>query len=66
MKTFIDMVLSGDRSLDDVDDFIEEGHNGTCAGTLPNSLGVSLDEYLEFLKDENYLRKIVEKRRNTN
>jgi hypothetical protein len=45
MKTFLDLVLAGEARQDDIDDFVEQWHDGDASCSLAEFLGMSDDEY---------------------
>ena len=62
--SFIELCLSGERRLDDVDDFIESWHSGSGGDvTLREALGLSNQEYSVWLATPEILGDIIEKRR---
>ena len=62
MRTFLEMVLSGDLQSEDIDDFIDRWHEGGDTGTLAESLGMSDDEYALWVIKSDALDLIIEAR----
>jgi len=63
MSNFIEMCLSGDALLDEVDDYVDEWHEGTGATPLHRFLGMSRSEYELWVTDPDVLPFIVTARR---
>lgn len=62
-KNFIDLCVSGECLLEDMDDFIDEWHDGDYHNELHEFLGMSWDEYGSWLADSGVLPIIIESRR---
>jgi|LakMenEpi03Aug12_release.lakeMendotaPanAssembly.Ray.scaffolds.fasta_scaffold5370222_1 hypothetical protein len=63
-KSFIELCLTGERRLDDVDDFIECWHAGSGDDvTLREALGLSPQEYSVWLVTPGILSEIVDNRK---
>jgi hypothetical protein len=59
VKPFIDLALSGDVLLDEIDNFIDEWHEGDAGGTLAEFLGMTPHEYSLWLDQPDMLPHIV-------
>jgi hypothetical protein len=57
-KTFIEQYLAGEAEADDIDDFIEEWHEGESAASLVEFLGLSEEEYWRWVRNANVLPEI--------
>ena len=62
MRTFLEMVLSGDAKSEDVDDFVDRWHEGRDARTLAEAMGMSDDEYALWVEKSDALALIIEAR----
>lgn len=63
MKKFIDLCLSGDAFLDEIDDYIDQWHEGEGEDLeLHEFLGMSEEEYNLWLKCPKQLATIVSAR----
>lgn len=58
LRTFMERYLAGEVEAEDIDDFVEEWHNGKHAASLAEFLGLSDDEYWRWVKDANALPDI--------
>ena len=63
-KSFIDSCLTGDALLDDIEDYIEYWHENDSDLELNEFLGMTPDEYAEWIKtgEDMVLRDIIEAR----
>lgn len=61
MTTFIDMCLKGRRPPSDIDDFVEEWHEGLWEGGLRETIGLSFNDYLQWVRGEVTIEGILEK-----
>lgn len=61
--TFVQRYLDGKASPEDIDDDIGLWHEGENNGELHDFLGLSIEEYAEWLMHPSKLRHILEKRR---
>ncbi|MDO7360404.1 MULTISPECIES: hypothetical protein [Acinetobacter] len=60
MKTFIDLCLSGDVFIDEIDDYIDKWHDGEGENLeLFEFLGMTADEYELWLKAPQQLATII-------
>lgn len=59
MYNFIQGCIRGEFLLEEVDDFIDEWHDGDSDQPLHKYLGMSKEEYSLFVEDEVYLAIIV-------
>lgn len=59
MYNFIERCIKGQVLLEEIDDFIDEWHEGNSSEPLHQYLGMSKKEYSLFVEDENYLAIIV-------
>jgi hypothetical protein len=57
-RTFMERYLADEVGAKDIDDFVEEWHEGEYAASLAEFLGLSDDEYWRWVKDANALPKI--------
>lgn len=57
-KTFMERYLAGEVEVDDIDDFVEQWHNGQYIASLAEFLGLSDDEYWRWVKDASALPDI--------
>lgn len=62
MRTFLEMVLSGDAQPKDIDDFVDRWHEGSGPETLAEALGMSDDEYALWVEKSDTLGLIIEAR----
>lgn len=62
MYSFIDQVISGDALLEDIDDFVDEWHDGDSNISLNEFLGLSKDEYQAWILNEEVLPLIIKAR----
>ncbi|MFF2531283.1 hypothetical protein ACFVS2_20485 [Brevibacillus sp. NPDC058079] len=60
-KTFIEKCVSGEETVDRIDDYVEVWHTAgdEVKLELPEYLGISDDDYEKYLKDSNYIYQIV-------
>ena len=63
MSNFIEMCLSGEALLDEIDDFVDEWHEGDGTVTLHRFLGMTRSEYALWVNDSGVLPFIVVARR---
>lgn len=63
MSTFVDAVLSGDAVPCDVDDWIDAWHVRPSDAPLHDWLGLTPDEYAEFVVNPSTLSMFIERRR---
>lgn len=56
---FITLCVNGEVLLDDIDDFVEEWHEGSYTGTLHDFLGMTWEEYSLWVADNDILPFIV-------
>ncbi len=61
--TFIDLCLEGSALLEQVDDFIDQWHDGNSQTSLYEYLGLTRDEYAAFVENPDYLSSILMSRR---
>jgi len=59
MSNFIEDCISGYALTGEVDDYIEQWHDGDSQLELHDFLGMTLSEYELFVEDEDYLPIIV-------
>lgn len=63
-KTFIEAVLAGEAQLADIDDYVDAWHTADEEGPdLPEFLGMTFEEYAQWVGDPKVLEGIVETRR---
>ena len=60
MRTFLDLVLTGDARQDDIDDFVDRWHDGDASCSLAEFLGMSDDEYALWVEKPAALRLILQ------
>jgi hypothetical protein len=60
MKTFLDLVLAGNAHQDDIEDFVDQWHEGDASCSLAAFLGMSEDEYALWVEKPSALRLIVQ------
>lgn len=58
-KTFIDLCLSGEASMEDVDDFVDAWHDGAGKLSLREGLGMSEQEYARWINDPRELSRVI-------
>lgn len=63
MSNFINKCLSGDAFLDEIDDYIDEWHDGNSNLLLNEFLGMTEEEYNYFAMDEDVLPFIIKSHR---
>jgi hypothetical protein len=61
---FIDLVLEGDAFETEIDDFVEEWHNGESDLSLTEFLGFTKEEYALWVEQPQSLRSILFCRKN--
>lgn len=59
MSNFIHDCLSGDATVNDIDDYIDVWHTSNSAEELHQFLGMTEDEYSLFVTNPNCLLSIV-------
>jgi hypothetical protein len=57
-RTFMDRYLADEVEPEDIDDFVDEWHEGEYTISLAEFLGLSNDEYWRWVKDANVLPHI--------
>ncbi len=57
--TFIGKCLSGDALYEDIDDYIDLWHNSDSEEKLHEFLGMTHDEYIEWVKHPDILPSII-------
>jgi hypothetical protein len=63
MSSFIDACASGAARAEAIDDEVEAWHNGASGLPLHAYLGMTQDEYDEWLADPTALSRFIESRR---
>lgn len=63
MSNFIQLCLEGDRMLDEIDDAVDDWHDGDTGVALHDFLGMSRDEYSLWVLNPDVLPLIVTSRR---
>ena len=61
--TFVDSVLAGDRTLDAIDDFIDQWHDGDSDLEIWQFLGMTREEYGSWVINPAALPEIINSRR---
>lgn len=62
-NTFIDLCLSGEASMNDIDDFVDAWHDGACKVSMRECLGMSEQEYARWINDPRELSRIIASRK---
>jgi hypothetical protein len=62
-KTFIEMCVNSERTDDDVDSFVEAWHTSGDKRSLRESLGLSAEEYADWVARPESIATIVDARR---
>ncbi|MDI6791768.1 MAG: hypothetical protein QME81_02710 [bacterium] len=62
-KTFVDLCLEGRVMLEQIDDFIDQWHDGDSEESLYEYLGLTRNEYAIFVENPNSLSSILMSRR---
>ena len=60
MSNFIEMCLSGEALLDDIDEFVDRWHEGDSEIPIYEYLRMTRGEYLSWVRDPNALPRIVD------
>ena len=60
MKTFVDLVLTGKAHQDDIEDFVDQWHDGDASCSLAEFLGMSDDEYALWVEKPSALSLILQ------
>jgi hypothetical protein len=63
VRTFMDKYLTGEVEPQNIDDFIDAWHEGTSAIPLSEYLGMTTEEYADWIAHADALPRIREKRR---
>lgn len=63
MYNFIQNCLTGDALLDEIDDYIDEWHDGDSELPLHDYLGMSWDEYAAWIESPENLTYIITARK---
>jgi hypothetical protein len=59
MSNFIEDCINGYALVDEIDDYIDQWHEGGTGIPLPEFLGMTQKEYTLFVQDEGYIPIIV-------
>lgn len=59
MKTFLELVLTGEAQGEDIEDFVDHWHEGETACSLTEFLGMSDDEYALWVEQPATLELVV-------
>jgi hypothetical protein len=62
-KNFIDKCLDGEAKPEDIDDYVEEWHDGNSDLELNEFLGMTFKEYGLWLLDDSELSSIIKSRK---
>lgn len=62
MKNFIQQVKDGNVKIEQIDEFVDQWHNGTSPLELHEFLGMTKDEYSLWVTHPQYLEDIVKKK----
>lgn len=62
-SNFIDLALSGNAGLEDIDDFVDAWHESDGSVTLPDFLGMTPDEYALWVSNPETIEVILRARR---
>lgn len=60
MANFKEQYLSGNISIDKLDDFVDEWHKNKSSDTLQEYLGFNDDEYAAFVQGETVLKNMLD------
>jgi hypothetical protein len=61
--TFVEKCLSGDAFADDIDDYIDQWHEGAGQGELHEFLGFTEEEYALWVERPEALGRILDARK---
>lgn len=61
MSTFIEDCLNGKATAKDVYDYVDKWHSSNSKLSLHNFLGITTQEYVQWVKDENILDDLISK-----
>ncbi|MCU0688535.1 MAG: hypothetical protein MUE97_02165 [Phycisphaerales bacterium] len=61
-KNYVERCLSGDASLEDLDDAIQEWHEAETSLEIWDFLGMTKDEYARICEDRRMLRLVIRSR----
>lgn len=64
--TFIEYCITGKLSLDDIDDFIDIWHNSDTNINLHEFLGMTVEEYSNWVHNPDILSSIIESKKMEN
>lgn len=62
-KSFIELVLDGQASCEEADDFVERWHESDSTMSLHKYLGLSWEDYALWVKSPSELESIIARRR---
>ncbi len=60
MKTFLELILTGEVHRDDIDDFVDDWHNDDTPCSLAQFLGMSDAEYALWVEKPAALELIIQ------
>jgi hypothetical protein len=63
IRTFMDRYLAGEVEPDTIDDVVDEWHRGTSPLPLSEYLGMTHEEYADWLQHADALPRLREERR---
>ncbi len=63
-KTFLELCIEGKESPSNIDDYVDEWHNGTDPREIYEFLGMTWDEYGLWVENSKAIFDIIEKRKN--
>ena len=65
-QTFFDLYMKGKATIDDLDDYLDEWHDGSSSQSIEDYLGLTKEQYFKWCQDpvllKNELDKIRESR----
>ena len=62
MSSFMKMCLSGEALPDEIDDFVDRWHESDGDLSIHEFLGMTREEYLDWVKDPDVLARILDAR----
>jgi hypothetical protein len=63
-KTFIEKCICGEELISKINNYVADWHNSDNKQLLSEYLGMTDDEFFQFIKSENNLVNIIESRKN--
>lgn len=62
-KPFIELCLDGEKSIDEIDDFVDEWHDSDNKQSLSEFLGMTNDEYALWIEKPEILSDLIHARK---